>query len=72
VGDRVLYNESGSDLGLEPWVSDGTAAGTALVQDINPVGNSFPYRFTRVGSTVYFVAYDSTHGYELWALPING
>ena len=71
VGDRVLYNESGSDLGLEPWVSDGTAAGTALVQDINPGGNSFPYRFTRVGSTVYFVAYDSTHGYELWALPIN-
>ena len=72
VDDRVLFTGRGSDTGVEPWTSDGTVAGTTRVGDINPgAGGSFAYGFTRVGSTVYFVADDGTHDYELWALPIT-
>ena len=51
------------------WASDGTAAGTRLVADINP-GDSWtaPGGFTPVGDTLYFVADDGVHGDELWAL----
>ncbi|HEY0513557.1 MAG TPA: ELWxxDGT repeat protein [Thermoanaerobaculia bacterium] len=58
--------------GFEPWVSDGTGAGTTLLADVNPgatVGfnGSFPYGFTRLGSQILFVADDGTTGYELWS-----
>ncbi len=53
------------------WASDGTAAGTRLVADINPGGSwTAPGGFTPVGDTLYFVADDGIHGYELWALPL--
>ncbi len=52
--------------GWELWKSDGTAAGTTLVKDINPNDSSRPWGLTPVGSTLFFVADDGTHGYELW------
>jgi len=52
------------------WKSDGTAAGTVLVKDINPGVNSglrsYDGNFTNVNGTVYFAADDGTNGYELW------
>ena len=49
------------------WESNGTAAGTFMVLDINS-GNtgSYPSYLTAVGGVVYFVANDGTHGPELW------
>ena len=45
------------------WASDGTAAGTRLVADINPGGSwTAPGGFTPVGDTLYFVADDGVHG----------
>src|SRR6185369_12399424 len=46
--------------------SDGTAAGTVLVQDIfaGPV-SSHPRGLTAVGDRLFFTAFDSTHGFEL-------
>jgi ELWxxDGT repeat protein len=55
--------------GREPWVSDGTNAGTMLVKDINMVPNSNaanPGSLLRVGNTVYFAANNGTNGNELW------
>src|SRR5262249_28276986 len=62
--------------GNEVWVSDGTAAGTHLLLDINPTsGNLFgpggpngsqASQFTAVGDAVYFTADDGVHGQELW------
>lgn len=49
----------------EPWVSDGTAAGTFMLRDINPYGNSNPDNFTNVDGTVFFVSYLTT-GIQLW------
>ncbi len=52
--------------GVELWKSDGTAAGTRMVKNINPSGDSFPQALTKGNGVVYFAADDGTHGLELW------
>ena len=54
----------------ELWVSDGTAAGTTMLADIDP-GNtdSFPYSYSQFASLnggLYFANDDPAHGVELW------
>ena len=53
--------------GEELYRTDGTAAGTTLVKDINPgAGDSFISRMTVYGGKLWFSASDGTHGNELW------
>src|SRR5205823_6001930 len=53
--------------GAELWRTDGTAAGTTLVKDINPAGDdSNPSQLTVVGNTLFFTADDGADGVELW------
>ncbi len=53
--------------GDELWKSDGTAAGTVLVKDINlGTSNSDPANLTAAGNLLFFTADDGTHGSELW------
>jgi ELWxxDGT repeat protein len=53
--------------GSELWKSDGTAAGTVIVKDINPgTGHSAPDGISVMGVYVYFSANDGTLGTELW------
>src|SRR5437660_1690432 len=53
--------------GIELWITDGTAAGTVLVKDINPgPGGSFPSNLTNVNGTLFFTAFDPINGTELW------
>ena len=56
--------------GKELWKSDGTAAHTAMVKDINPnnagADSSEPYGFAVMGQTLFFTAADGTHGREVW------
>ena len=66
--DRTLFfhADDGTN-GREFWQSDGTAAGTVLVKDINPgAGDSAPYELTTVNGTLFFRADDGTTGEELW------
>jgi ELWxxDGT repeat protein len=57
--------------GLEPWVSDGTAAGTRLLADLRPGnGSSNPTILGVAGALAYFVADDGTTGRELWSVPL--
>jgi ELWxxDGT repeat protein len=60
-GEVFFVVDDGSD-GLELWKSNGTAAGTALVKDLNagPSGSN-PGNLTAVGSTLYFTATDGTN-----------
>lgn len=58
--------------GTEPWLSDGTDAGTQLLLDINP-GSASSISSTQLlrettafGGWLYFLADDGTHGLELW------
>ncbi len=62
-GNSGLYGETGGEL----WYSDGTAAGTLLVKDIE-VGpeSSWPAHLTDVNGTLYFSAGQTSRGAELW------
>src|SRR4029077_1969504 len=42
----VLFEADNGTNGTELWMTDGTAAGTALLTDINPLSSSFPGNFT--------------------------
>ncbi|MBX7255645.1 MAG: hypothetical protein K1Y02_04710 [Candidatus Hydrogenedentes bacterium] len=65
--DFALFAASDGDSGVELWWTDGTPAGTRLLQDIAPgVFNSNPYAFCTIGNLVYFLANDGVHGEELW------
>lgn len=64
----VVFRMNDGEHGLEPWISDGTEAGTRLLTDIRPgtVG-SFPANFTATeDGRAFFSANDGVHGRELW------
>src|SRR5262245_57981824 len=73
VNDTLFFVANDGINGEELWKSDGTAAGTVLVKDIN-LGNdsngypksSFAYQLTNMNGTLFLVANDGTHGWELW------
>jgi ELWxxDGT repeat protein len=66
LGSRLLF--VGSDrLGVEPWITDGTPAGTHPVLDLQPgPGSSNPASLVSAGARAFFSADDGTHGRELW------
>jgi ELWxxDGT repeat protein len=67
VAGTLYFRACNPTRGCELWRSDGTAAGTRLVKDINPgAGSSKPFHLASVGGTLYFGADDGTHGHELW------
>jgi len=82
LGGAVLFAADDLIHGRELFVTDGTAAGTQLVADINPgtmpnevtedqkpalIGvGSNPTDFVRFGSGAFFVADDGTTGRQLW------
>ncbi len=78
IGNTVFFDASNGTtaasggVGTELWKTDGTAAGTVLVKDINPgTANSSPSNFVAVGNTLYFRATTGTaagvgNGIELW------
>lgn len=54
--------------GNEMWITDGTAQGTRLAQDIVPGPiSSRPYDLVKMGSRVFFVADETATGREPWA-----
>jgi ELWxxDGT repeat protein len=67
VGSVFYFAATDDKNGTELWKSDGTAAGTVLVKDINlSGGSSNPNGFVAVGSMLYFKADDGVNGEELW------
>jgi ELWxxDGT repeat protein len=73
LDNRILFSAfEASSAGLEPWISDGTPKGTHRLQDIAPGAvSSYPRKFTRVGTSVFFIATDGTRGSELWVIPLR-
>lgn len=68
MGGKLYFSASDAN-GTELWVTDGTAAGTVMVKDINTTAgaSSSPSRLTAIGSTIYFRASDGTaNAAELW------
>lgn len=75
AGPVAIFAAVTSGQGMELWKSDGTAAGTVLLSDINPgVSSGLSESFygslsTAINPTtsfLYFAATDATHGEELW------
>jgi len=68
INGTLYFRADASGFGFdrELWKSDGTAAGTVLVKDIDPDSGSFPGGFTNVNGTLYFSADDGANGHELW------
>src|SRR5450432_2005166 len=63
VGSKAFFSANARGVGSEPWVTDGTAAGTFMLRDIVVgSGSSYPSLFTAVGSTVFFAALTYTGG----------
>lgn len=74
VGQGRLVFFSGDDgaSGLEPWVSDGTVAGTRSLGDVNPgIAGSAPTSPCLAGNHLFFAADDGAHGSEPWAVPMS-
>jgi ELWxxDGT repeat protein len=67
VSGTLFFRADDGTTGRELWRSDGTAAGTVLVKDINPgPASSSPNELTAVNGTLFFRADDGTTGVELW------
>jgi ELWxxDGT repeat protein len=70
LNGTLFFSDSDPTHGRELWRSNGTAAGTVLVKDIDPGkvgGVYFPkYTFTNVNGTLFFDARDGVHPTSLW------
>jgi ELWxxDGT repeat protein len=68
LGSRIVFWADDGVHGFEPWVTDGTSAGTSLLKDVNPgpARSSSPAHTASTGTTLYFGATDGVHGSELW------
>jgi ELWxxDGT repeat protein len=65
--DGLLYFTANDGThGDELWRSDGTAAGTFMIKDVNSLLYS-QQDLTEMNGLLYFTANDGTHGSELWA-----
>lgn len=70
-GTKIFFAREDAANGEEIWITDGTAAGTSMLKDINPgPDGSFPMGFApaTVGGNpvVYFAATTPALGTELW------
>jgi ELWxxDGT repeat protein len=78
VGSSILFaaDDGLAEAGRELWTTDGTAAGTRLLVDINRTvftdgitdkpGSSSPGPLVRFGDRFFFAADDGVYGRELW------
>jgi len=73
IGSKVFFYATSPEFGREPFVTDGTDAGTIVLKDINPgapssdSGNSndFPRPIVADGF-LYFRADNGVHGRQIW------
>jgi ELWxxDGT repeat protein len=66
---KLLFSPWSDTAGYEPWISDGTSAGTRLIADIaaEPTElGSLPSGMMLLNGHVYFAADDGVAGREIW------
>mgnify|MGYP003882914247 CR=1 FL=1 len=75
MSGKLYFYAKNNLYGAELWVTDGTTTGTHIVKDIYPgnksgmesnSNNPLPEKFAVYNNKLYFSAYDSALGYELW------
>lgn len=76
--DKLIFYARNSVVGREPFISDGTVAGTRGIADINPGdGDSNnieynPLKFAQAGNNVVFFARSDVGGIELYKCDLDG
>ncbi|CAN5183666.1 hypothetical protein BH11BAC5_BH11BAC5_42070 [soil metagenome] len=66
--NKIYFAYNDGVNGQEPWVSDGTTAGTVMLKDIYPgVTSSGPQNFTVANSKLFFLANDVNGSHRLYA-----
>jgi ELWxxDGT repeat protein len=67
AGDRLYFSGAATASGTELWVTDGTEAGTQLIDiNQNPFQGSEPQPMCAIGNELFFAADDGEHGIELF------
>jgi ELWxxDGT repeat protein len=66
LGEALLFVGDDGLTGREPWISDGTTAGTRILKDIDVDGQSSPTAFLVHAGRAFFAVDDAVHGYEPW------
>lgn len=69
AGNYLFFTALTDAAGTELWRTDGTVAGTILLQDIDPgnnPGDLAPAQLTDVNGTLFFTAATELSGTELW------
>jgi len=66
AGSRMFLAANSFQTGIEPWVSDGTAAGTHVIAETAPGVEGSISGLTVFGDRILFTAVDAEHGAELW------
>jgi len=73
VGNTLYFVADDGTNGRELWKSNGTAAGTVMVSNINKVNTNFgrnagsdPTELRSVNGRLFFIANDGVNGRELW------
>jgi ELWxxDGT repeat protein len=66
-GDTLYFAADGNSMGLEPWKTDGTPEGTAVLADIQKAHYSgSPQHLTDLGGTLLFQGYGENGDTGLW------
>lgn len=76
---RLLFYLQTSSHGAEPWITDGTPAGTVLLGDVHAGSNgsyvgtweAYPH-YLACGSKMVWLANDGVHGAEPWVVSLSG
>ncbi len=68
LGNRIFFPADDGVHGTELWASDGTAAGTTMIADLEPgAEGTWPNYFAAIATTgLAFSGRDPAHGTELW------
>jgi ELWxxDGT repeat protein len=75
--DRLYFTGCTETVGCEPWVSDGTAAGTRLIRELEPggeTGANAPEGYVEAGDRVFFLFRDAlwrTDGTAAGTVPVR-
>lgn len=68
-GDSILiFKADNGSAGIEFWRTNGTAAGTYLLSDLNPgiLGSGYFQNITRIGRHAYFNIIDNNYNIQTW------